>query len=91
MYFTAVAGVDSDAEIDQETDLSKIKFAGVKSRFVHSKERIHSVHRTPAWWAKSTLLGNAEIHVLNLNEDESVKSIRMVDKDTLLRAYEVRL
>lgn len=88
-YFSGVQGVDSD-ELISETDLSKIKVARIKTRFNDDEELKRAVYQSPYSWSQSLLLGNAEIHEVNISNDgEAIENINTIGVDTFLRTYEV--
>lgn len=95
MYFSNVQGVDSDAEIVPETDLSKIKPARIKPKWQGSDEKILARYQSPFWWSKSFLLGATEMYLANLKDkdepdkDASIESINTIGLDTFLHKYEV--
>lgn len=88
-YFSGIQGVDSD-EIMSETDLSKIKVARIKTKFNDVDEMKRSVYQSPYWWGQSLLLGNADIHEVNIRDDgEAIENINTIGVDTFLHTYEV--
>lgn len=89
MHFSGVQGVDSDAEIIADTDLSKIKVARIKTRFSRDDERNLALYKSPFWWSQCFLLGTAEIHVVNINEDDVIENINTLGLDTFLHDNEV--
>lgn len=89
MYFSGVQGVDSDYEIISETDLSQIKTVRMKTRFSQSDPKILALYKSPYWWSQSFLLGNTELHVVNINDDDVIENINTIGLDTFLHDNEV--
>ncbi|KAG4067714.1 hypothetical protein HA402_005486 [Bradysia odoriphaga] len=88
MLFSGVQGVNSDTEITMDTDPRNIQVARIKTKFKGSNERQHASYQSPYWWCQSYLLGNDDIHVVNIDEDDSVECINTIGLDTFLRDYE---
>lgn len=91
MYFSGVQGVDSDVEITSETaGLSEIRVARIKTKFSDTDEK-KLVYQLPYWWSQAYLLGNAEIHVAYINDDDVIENIKTIGMDTLLDQNEVKV
>lgn len=88
MHFTGIQGVQNDHDITAESDLTKIKVATIKINFDHTHQKRRAVYQTPRWWCRA-LLECSDVHILNITDDEVIKSIDTHDPQSILFENEV--
>ena len=91
MFSSPIQGVKSDIDITSDTNPRNMEVVGIKTKFSGHNERIHATYKTPRWWCQSYLLGNANIHMVSVTDEDKVERITTFDKATILCEYEVRI
>lgn len=89
MFASCVQGVHSNTEITSDTDPCSIQIARIKLKSKGQNEKQYALYQTPFWWCQSYLLGNADIQVVNVDDDDNVESINTISLDAILRDHEV--
>lgn len=91
MYCGCLRGIDSETEINAETDLNELMLVDFCMHKRHDplKPEVFEKYVTPSWWLKIFTLGSDEIHIAEFRDSNIIDKMETLSTTALLQEYEV--